>query len=353
MKKFYLLLLSFFLFATACKKNEDAPVINDNKLALAVTPEPKPKPLTVITIAGVYHIQGNQDGSGPEALFNYPRGIDLADDGNLYVADLFNDAIRKVSPTGVVTTLNIPAAKDGQKLQLPEKVLILKDGTINILANNSLTAVEQHKFWILKPSGDLLTPASQVNYYTYLYFCIAKDPFSQYLQISGQRSVTNSPNQRQGFIESAEITDGIIGKHPYIPPADSLNAGSREYSQITQVYCGYNGVKYIVVRGKYVYKLTQSGVFTRIFRDIDFHEIRDLTASKDSRTIYMIDQGSIVSITNNKLTHLVGPISLPVKGQYDGVGKDAYVFADYLVLSKDENTIYFTDENTVRKLILK
>jgi hypothetical protein len=354
MKKFYqLLLLSFLFCAVGCKKNEPIPIVNNTDLSVAQTVDAKPKPLTVITIAGLFNTQGNKDGTGEQARFNYPHGIDLADDGTLYVADLFNNAIRKVSTTGVVTTLKLPEATDGQILQLPEKVLVTKDGTISILANNSLTPVNQHKFWIIKPSGELLTPASQVNYYTYGYFCIAKDPFSNYLQISGQRVVTNAVNHRQGFIESAEIANGIIGQHPYTPPLDSLNTGSREYSQITQVYCGYNGVKYIVFRGKYVYKLTKSGVFTRIFRDINFHEIRDVTASKDSRTIYMVDRGAIVSITNNKLTELVGPATRPIVAHPDGVGKDAYVFADYIVLSKDENTIYFTDDNTVRKLILK
>ena len=354
MKKFYqLLLFNCLLFAVACKKNDETLLINDNKLSLASTDEPHPKPLTVITIAGMFNVQGNQDGLGAEARFNYPHGIDLADDGTLYVADLFNNAIRKISSTGVVTTLKVPAAKDGQTLQLPEKVLVTKDGTISIMAYYDLTPVNQHKFWIIKPSGELLTPASQVNYYTYRYFCIAKDPFSNYLQISGERFVTKEVSHRQGFTESAEIVNGIIGQHPYTPPLDSLNTESREYSAVTQVYCGNNGVKYMVFRGKYVYKLTKSGVFTRIFRDINFHEIRDITSTKDSRTIYMVDRGSIISISNNKLTELVGPSTRSIILPPDGIGKDAYVFADYLVLSKDENTIYFTDDNTVRKLILK
>jgi DNA-binding beta-propeller fold protein YncE len=123
MKKFYqLLLLSFLFCAVGCKKNEPIPIVNNTDLSVAQTVDAKPKPLTVITIAGLFNTQGNQDGTGEQARFNYPHGIDLADDGTLYVADLFNNAIRKVSPTGVVTTLKLPAATDGQTLQLPEKV---------------------------------------------------------------------------------------------------------------------------------------------------------------------------------------------------------------------------------------
>ncbi|TSD63362.1 hypothetical protein FFF34_017355 [Inquilinus sp. KBS0705] len=356
MKKIYqALLLGSVLLTTQCKKSEQ-PALTNAKLAVtraSMIDTARPAPLSVITIAGSYNVQGNADGTGADARFNYPHGIDIADDGTLYVADLFNNAVRKLTPGGVVTTVNIPTAKDGQKLVYPEKVLLSKDGSLNILAYYDLTPKEQHKFWILKPSGELITPASQVNYYTYIYYNIAKDPYSDYLQTCGERFVTGAENHRQGFTESTEIANGVIGKHPFTPPLDSLNTSSREYAAVTNVFCGYNGVKYIVIRHKYVYKLTKSGVFTRIFRDINFHEIIDFIANKDSRTIYIVDQGAIVSISNNKLTRLVGLSSSSTFSHPDGVGDKAYVLADGIALSKDENTIYFTDNNTIRKLILK
>ncbi|WP_293300327.1 putative Ig domain-containing protein [Pedobacter sp. UBA4863] len=44
------------------------------------------------------------DGTGNAARFNSPQGITIDDDGNLYVIDRNSDVIRKVTPTGVVTT---------------------------------------------------------------------------------------------------------------------------------------------------------------------------------------------------------------------------------------------------------
>ncbi len=48
---------------------------------------------------------GRQDGRGRDASFNTPSGISTDPDGNIYVADTFNNLIRKVTPDGQVTTL--------------------------------------------------------------------------------------------------------------------------------------------------------------------------------------------------------------------------------------------------------
>lgn len=48
---------------------------------------------------------GYADGSGSAAKFNTPYGINIDTQGNLYVAEWFNHCIRRVTPSGVVTTL--------------------------------------------------------------------------------------------------------------------------------------------------------------------------------------------------------------------------------------------------------
>ncbi|CAN1544661.1 Secretion system C-terminal sorting domain [Flavobacteriaceae bacterium] len=73
----------------------------------------------VTTIAGnsvLGNTGGYADGIGTSAFFSYPYGIAVDTSGNLYVADSGNSRVRKITPTGVVTTI----------------VGILTDGTGNI-----------------------------------------------------------------------------------------------------------------------------------------------------------------------------------------------------------------------------
>jgi streptogramin lyase len=58
---------------------------------------------TVATFAG--GSLGSLDGQGTAAQFNYPSGVAVDTSGSVYVADSYNQVIRRISPAGAVTTL--------------------------------------------------------------------------------------------------------------------------------------------------------------------------------------------------------------------------------------------------------
>jgi streptogramin lyase len=60
---------------------------------------------TVSTFAGSSGSAGNSDGTGSGARFNAPQGVAVDTVGNVYVADTENDTIRKITAGGTVTTL--------------------------------------------------------------------------------------------------------------------------------------------------------------------------------------------------------------------------------------------------------
>lgn len=67
----------------------------------------------VTTLAGSAGNSGSADGAGSAARFCAPYGLAVDSDGNVFVADTYNRTIRKITATGVVTTLAGSAGSSG------------------------------------------------------------------------------------------------------------------------------------------------------------------------------------------------------------------------------------------------
>lgn len=344
--KFTLAIFSLFLIAlSACKKDAPSSFEQSSPTDLqAAQPLPATgvKPLTVVTLAGKWNTDGYQNGPGSQALFTAVFGITLTNDNKLFVADVRNNKIRVVTQEGMVSTLGVPSARDGSKLLNPYDVVQADDGTVGIFAYQS-NYDSKYKFWVWKPGG--LTIAVKANKNAN-YGGFADDPYHNYYWTCGLEYTAEG---FKGFIEQF-LPSGKQGVNTYYLPTDSLDSYDRNFPVVSTIFSAYNGVKYILVNNSHLYKYTPSGQLSRIVPNFN-GGVEDIIANKDSRTIYLTSGGKIYSISNNKVTVLVGPRA--VSDGRDGVGSSADVHALYLALSKDENTIYFTDNRMVRKLILK
>jgi uncharacterized protein YjdB len=67
----------------------------------------------VTTLAGTAGVRGSTNGPGAGALFNRPQDVAVDSLGNVYVADAGNHLIRKIDAQGVVTTLAGTAGSNG------------------------------------------------------------------------------------------------------------------------------------------------------------------------------------------------------------------------------------------------
>ena len=101
----------------------------------------------VTTLAGAPGQKGSTDGTGAAARFFFPRGLVVDGGGNVYVADTFNDTIRKISASGAVTTLAGQAGQGGWRdgtgayaaFDLPCAIALDATGTLYVTDSNSRT----------------------------------------------------------------------------------------------------------------------------------------------------------------------------------------------------------------------
>src|SRR5262249_15007605 len=97
----------------------------------------------VTTIAGQAGSPGSADGIGNSARFNFPSGIAVDTAGNVYVADAYNNTIRKLTPVGtnwVVTTLGgmpgfygtADGTSSAARFSNPNGIAVDRDGNIYV-----------------------------------------------------------------------------------------------------------------------------------------------------------------------------------------------------------------------------
>jgi sugar lactone lactonase YvrE len=115
----------------------------------------------VSTLAGS-GAYGFADGDGINAKFYFPKGIALDASGNLYVADDINHRIRKITPTGTVSTLagSTSGSDDGDginaKFNNPRGVTLDADGNIYV------ADAANHRIRMITPAGTVSTIAGSI-----------------------------------------------------------------------------------------------------------------------------------------------------------------------------------------------
>lgn len=127
---------------------------NGNKLIRKITPAGE---VTTFAGSGTF---GSTDGNGTSASFKSPMGIVIDASGNLYVADSRSNLIRKISPTGDVTTFAGSGAEGSTNgngtlasFNAPEGIAIDASGNLYIADS------ENNLIRKINPAGDVTTLA--------------------------------------------------------------------------------------------------------------------------------------------------------------------------------------------------
>jgi sugar lactone lactonase YvrE len=113
-----------------------------------------------VTVSNLAGSPPFEEGTGTAARFKYPSGVAVDASGNIYVADTYNHRIRKITPTGVVTTLagsGIPGSADGSGTSAnffyPQGVAVDGSGNVYVADTNS------HLIRKITPTGVVTTLA--------------------------------------------------------------------------------------------------------------------------------------------------------------------------------------------------
>ncbi|QDQ26927.1 DUF839 domain-containing protein [Chitinimonas arctica] len=119
----------------------------------------------VSTVAGLAGIRGSVDGNGATASFNEQHGLTSDTAGNLYVADTANSVIRKISPTGTVTTVAGQAGQTGTADGQGTAARFNRPNDLAIDAAGNLYIADTDNYTIRKitPSGMVSTFAGQAG----------------------------------------------------------------------------------------------------------------------------------------------------------------------------------------------
>jgi streptogramin lyase len=118
----------------------------------------------VTTFAGTPGVSGSLDGTGV-AVFNHSNGVAVDGSGNVYVADLGNLTIRKITPSGTVTTLagtaGVVGTEDGTGLAVrfatPSDVAVDESGNVYV-TDSYVNTIRK-----ITPAGVVTTFAGTAN----------------------------------------------------------------------------------------------------------------------------------------------------------------------------------------------
>lgn len=183
----------------------------------------------VTTLAGQAGVQGNHDGQGHFAGFKNPTGLAIDLSGNVFVADTGNSTIRKITPEGLVSTVagvaETAGMVDGAASQAtfgyPKGLAVAGDGTIYVAdsANHTIREIRNGNVRIL--AGGPGQPGARDGTNITSRFA---DPFGITLDAAGTIYVADSENDAirrvtpagtvttaYGVLDKAGFADGSPG----------------------------------------------------------------------------------------------------------------------------------------------
>jgi sugar lactone lactonase YvrE len=286
----------------------------------------------VTTLAGGggsgYNGSGSADGTGTAASFNQPRGIAVDTAGNIYVADEVNNKIRKITPAGVVTTLAGSGAA-GSANGIGASASFAWPSSIAVDAYGNVYVPDNNRIRIISPAGvvvNMQEPAGQ-NEISDIYLGgvkgIAIDS-SGNLYASCFNSIYKGQKNGMYWQYSRAFGDG--------------------YAEIT-TYDDGSYQTYSTGVGRFLDSRSSSGVVGSLNNPIG-------VAVDSSGNVYIADTGNFAIRKGYDPYRLSTLAGCGISGSQDGVGSQATFSAPTGVAVDSSGNVYVADGLKIRKITI-
>lgn len=315
---------------------------------------------TVSTLAGNAS-SGFADGSGTSASFYSPQGIAMGIDGNMYVADALNSAIRKVTTGGAVNTLTgngtigyVDGSLADARFYAPQGLVFDASGNMYVadFSNNLIRKI---------------TPAGVVS-------TLAGSGSAGYDNGTGTAASFNNPrglvidgagnlyvaDRGNNLIRKVVISTGVVTTFAGNKVAgyqDHTTAVDAEFNKPSGIAIDGSGNIYVADALNYsVRKITSAGIVTTYLGNAR-HKVIGSPSSLafDAKgNLFITDQtGRIFEVTADKVLLPLAGLSATA-GFAEGAGTSALFSSPQGVVADASGNIYVTDSgnNRIRKIVL-
>lgn len=326
----------------------------------------------VTTIAGSPGNSGSADGPGNDARFNGPSGVAVDSFGNIYVADSFNHAIRKVTSDGTVSTLaGSPGTNGGAdgtgsaaRFYVPEGLVVDSAGDIYV--------VEAYNKTIRKvtSAGIVTTFAGSAGIYGTTDGNGIDARFGSLsgaaLDPAGNLYVADRGNHGIRKVTSGGVVTTFAGSIGIKGSVDGTGSAAR-FNGPSGVTVGDDGNIYVAdTNNSTIRKVTSGGVVTTLAGSAgnfgsDANGIGSAArfalpravASDGAGSIYMVDSANatVRKVTSNGTVMAIAGSS-GINASADGTGSDARFFSPRGVAVDTAGNVYVADtlNHTIRKV---